>query len=100
MKIMTSTHEAYGAPLEVLQGITEPWAVRALNDARLYRELQASKTQLEKKAPAPQQTLKPKASEQRSPQQESYDSDRRALRSAKNSTEMSKAAERLILRKL
>lgn len=99
-KILTSTAEAYGAPSEILESISEPWAVRALNDAMQWRNLQASKPAIEKKAPAQTKTIKPQASESRAPAQLSYDQDRRALKGAKNSTDMSKAAERLILRKL
>ena len=100
-KILTSTSEAYGAPAEMLASISEPWAVRALHDAMMYREIQAQAKKIpEKKAPPQTPTLKPTGSESRSPEQQSYADDRKALRAAKTPSERSKAAEKLILRKL
>jgi hypothetical protein len=100
-KILTSTAEAYGAPAEVLASISEPWAVRVLHDAMQYREIQAQAKKIpEKKAPPQTPTLKPTGSENRSTEQQSYLDDRKALRSAKTPSERSKAAEKLILRKL
>jgi hypothetical protein len=99
-KIMEHANKAYGAPIEVLATVTEPWAVRALHDAMQWRALQATKSVVEKKAPPQPKTLKPQASEARTPQQQGYDADRRALKSAKTDSDRSKAAERLIMRKL
>jgi hypothetical protein len=100
-KILTSTSEAYGAPAEMLANISEPWAVRALHDAMQYREIQAQAKKIpEKKAPVQTPTLKPTGSESRTPDHQSYLDDRKNLRSAKTNSERSKAAEKLILRKL
>lgn len=91
-KILSSTQEAYGAPIEQLAGITEPWAVRALHDAMQWRALQASKPALEKRAPVQDKTLKPKSSEGTSKQTET-DQFRRQVRSAKTDVEKAKLIE-------
>jgi hypothetical protein len=98
-KIMGFAQKAYGAPAEQLAGITEPWAVRALNDAMQWRELQAQKL-TEKKAPPQQVTVKPKGAESRTPEQQSYDQDRRNLKNAKTNSDRQKHAMNIILRKL
>ncbi len=92
-KILKSTQEAYGAPVEQLAGITEPWAVRALHDAMRYRELQASKPALEKRAPAQEKTLKPKASDQRSSAETERQQFRSQMRAAKSESESAKIIE-------
>jgi hypothetical protein len=98
-KIMGFAEQAYGFSQEELGNVIDPRTVKALHDAYQFRQLQAAKPAVKQAVPAAK-TLKPQAAETRTPAQQSYDADKRALRSAKNSTEMSRAAERIILRKL
>ena len=90
----------YGFTDAEVASVIDPRTVRMLNDAHQWRALQASKPAVEKKAVEQVATLKPKGSTAQSPNQQAYDADRRALRSAKDRGEQTKAAERLILRKL
>lgn len=90
----------YGFSDAEVASVIDPRTVRMLNDAHQWRTLQASKPAVEKKAVEQVATLKPKGSTAQSPNQQAYDADRRALRSAKDRGEQTKAAERLILRKL
>lgn len=100
-KLMGFASETYGFSADELSGIMDARVVKALHDASLYRQQQAAKTTVtEKRVAPPSATLKPKAGEQKSSAQQAYDADKRALRNAKDPTAMTKAAERIILRKL
>lgn len=90
----------YGFTAEEAASVIDPRTVRLLNDAFQLHQLRASKPALENKVPPKSPTLTPKGSDARSAQQQGYDQDRRSLKSAKSSSEMAKAAERLIARKL
>lgn len=87
-----------GWSAEAASSVTDPGVVKAVHGAYELHQLRTQKP-AEKKVPAPNQTLKPQGSEARNPNQQAYEQDRRALKSAKTVSEQMKAAERLIARK-
>lgn len=99
-KLSTFGMKTYGFTAEEAASVIDPRTVRLLHDAYQLHELRASKPATANKVPPKSPTLTPKGSDARSPVQQGYDADRRALKSAKTDSDRSKAAERLILRKL
>ncbi len=98
-KLMSFAMKTYGYSAEETASVTDPKMVKLIHDAYELHQLRASKP-LEKKVPVVTKTLTPKSADSRDPNQQSYDADRRAVKSAKTDYEKAKAVERLMLRKI
>ncbi len=100
-KLMNFGMKNYGMSAEEAATVSDPRFVKLLHDAyQLHQGREQAQKLPEKKVSPTTPTLKPSGSKSQNPQQEAYDSDRRAIRSAKTDSDRAKAVERLMLRKL
>jgi hypothetical protein len=86
--------KTYGFSEQELSQVYDYKVVKMMADAKQWRELQASKPQVEKKAALAAKTLKPAAADQRNAKQVQQASIKKEIRSAKTDQEKAKGIER------
>lgn len=93
---LRDTAKTYGASDESIAGIEQPWIVLALNDAMKYRNLKASKPQIDKRVSNKPKVIKPGAKPVNQDKSSEYRQAAKKLTGRKQDEMMAKALENML----